>query len=85
MAKIEIYTKSYCPYCDYAKNFFKHRELSYIEIRVDLDAEKLQEMLQRSEGRRTVPQIFINDVGIGGFTDMAALAETGEFDEILKK
>lgn len=83
MTKIEIYTKSYCPYCDHAKNFLSHRNLSYTEIRIDLDPEKLDEMLKRSEGRRTVPQIFINDVGIGGFTDMVALAEKGEFDKLL--
>ncbi len=84
MAKIEIYTKAFCPYCDHAKNFFDHRNLPFEEIRVDLDPEKLNEMLKRAEGRRTVPQIFINDVGIGGFSDMAALAEKGEFDKLLK-
>lgn len=83
MTKIELYTKSHCPYCDHAKNFLDHRHLSYTEIRVDLDPEKLEEMLKRAEGRRTVPQIFINDVGIGGFTDMVALAEKGEFDQLL--
>ncbi len=83
MTKIEIYTKSHCPYCDHAKNFLNQRNLPYEEIRVDVDSEKLQVMLNRSEGRRTVPQIFINDVGIGGFTDMVALAEKGEFDKLL--
>jgi glutaredoxin 3 len=85
MAKIEIYTKAYCPYCDHAKNFLNHRNLPYEEIRVDVDSSRLAEMLERAEGRRTVPQIFINGVGIGGFTDMAALAEKGEFDILLQK
>lgn len=82
MAKIIIYSKSSCPYCDWAKQLLDAKKVSYSEIRVDQDPAKLQEMIQLS-GRRTVPQIFINDQAIGGFDDLSALAKAGELDELL--
>lgn len=84
MAKIIIYSKKNCPYCDWAKALLDNKKVSYLEIFVDQDAEKLSEMIQRSNGRRTVPQIFINDKGIGGFDDLSALDKAGTLDELLK-
>ena len=83
MAKIVIYTKANCPYCDWAKQFLNHKNLSYSEVRVDLDPEQLKQMEQLSK-RRTVPQIFINDQSIGGYDDMVRLSKTGELDTLLK-
>lgn len=83
MAKIEIYTKATCPYCDRAKELLKAKGAKYTEIRIDLDPSQLTRMLELSEGRRTVPQIFINDKGIGGFTDLKALDEEGKLDTLL--
>ena len=82
MAKIVMYTKDYCSYCDRAKALFNSKQLTYTEIRVDQDAAKLEEMVALS-GRRTVPQIFINDQAIGGFDDLAILAKNGQLDQLL--
>lgn len=82
MAKIIMYTKASCPYCDWAKQLLDARKEKYSEIRVDLDSAQLAEMMQLS-GRRTVPQIFIDDKPIGGFDDLSALAKSGELDKLL--
>lgn len=83
MAKIIIYTKENCPYCRMAKEFFTNRKIPFEEIRIDLDPNKLEEMLQLSK-KRTVPQIFINDQSIGGYDDLATLAKSGKLDDLLK-
>jgi glutaredoxin 3 len=83
MAKIIIYSKNHCPYCDMAKQFFTAKHLAYEEIRIDLDDAKREEMM-RLTNRRTVPQIFINDQPIGGYDDLAALAKSGKLDGLLK-
>lgn len=83
MVKIIIYSKANCPYCTWAKQFLESKNLSYEEIRVDLDAEKRSEM-ERITGRRTVPQIFINDKPIGGYDDLMELSKKGELDTLLK-
>jgi glutaredoxin 3 len=83
MAKVIIYSKANCPYCDWAKELLMNKKISYEEIRVDLDQDKLQEMIHLS-GRRTVPQIFINDQPIGGYDDMSALDKAGKLDPLLK-
>lgn len=82
MPKIEIYTTAMCPYCVRAKMLLQNKGASWEEIRVDLDRDRLQEMLQRSQ-RRTVPQIFIDDFHVGGFDDMAAMDARGELDPLL--
>lgn len=69
MKKVEIYTTQICPYCVRAKNMFKDRNISYEEIKIT-SQELMQEMLDRSSGRRTVPQIFIDNKHIGGSDDL---------------
>lgn len=83
MAKIVIYSKDHCAYCDWAKQLLDNKKVSYEEIFVDRDPAKLEEMLRLSN-RRTTPQIFINDQHIGGFDDMSALDQAGELDKLLK-
>lgn len=83
MPKIVIYTKANCSYCDWAKQLLDSKNASYQEFRVDLDPDKLAEMLRLSN-RRTTPQIFINDELIGGFDDLSALEKAGKFDQLLK-
>lgn len=83
MANIIVYSTAVCPYCDRAKALLEKKGASYQEIRVDEDANARQEMMQKS-GRRTVPQIFINDESIGGFDDLHALDQAGKLDELLK-
>ncbi len=75
---IEIYTTASCPYCIQAKNLLAKQNLTYQEIRVDLDPAKKEEMLERSQGRRTVPEIFINNILIGGYTELFAMHQRRE-------
>ena len=83
MQKVKIYTKQSCPYCRLAKELLSARNIPYEEIQVDLDQDKLNEMLRLSH-KRTVPQIFINDQAIGGYDDLAALVKSGKLDDLLK-
>lgn len=82
MANIIIYSKANCAYCDWAKDLLDHKKLQYSEIRVDLEPDKLAEMVRLSN-RRTTPQIFINGQSIGGFDDLSALNKSGELDRLL--
>jgi glutaredoxin 3 len=82
MAKIIIYTKEHCPYCQLAKTLLSSYKVTFEEIRVDLDESKREEMIQLSN-KRTVPQIFINDQSIGGYDDLAGLAKSGKLSELL--
>lgn len=83
MSEIIIYSKTVCPYCVRAKFLFKRKKLDFKEILVTSD-EIMQEMLQKSGGMRTVPQIFIDGRHIGGCDDLYALEESGELDKIIK-
>lgn len=83
MAKVVIYSKSYCPYCDRAKALMKAKGQAYEEINVESD-DKLYSELKAKTGLMTVPQIFINDKLIGGFTDLKALDDQGGLDPLLK-
>ena len=83
MPKIEIYTKKTCPYCDRAKQLLDHKGVTYTEIKIDENPKDLEMMLLRAEGRRSVPQIFINDLGIGGCDDLYALESAKKLDLLL--
>lgn len=83
MARIEIYTSPTCGYCHMAKTLLRRKGASFEEIDVVRQPEKRQEMLGRSAGRRTVPQIFIDGVGIGGSDDLHALDRAGKLDAML--
>jgi glutaredoxin 3 len=82
MPKIEIYSSAMCPYCVRAKILLQNKGMSWEEIRIDLDFDRMGEMMERSQ-RRTVPQIFINDFHVGGFDDLAAMDARGELDPLL--
>lgn len=69
MKKVEIYTTQICPYCVRAKKMLSYRNIAYQEIKIN-SAEQMQEMITRAGGRRTVPQIFIDDQHIGGSDDL---------------
>lgn len=83
MADIIIYTTDYCPYCNRAKDLLKRKNQKYQEIDVTEDDALREEMVQKAGGKRTVPQIFINDRHIGGFDDLSALDRRGELDTLL--
>lgn len=82
-AKVVIYTKANCGYCNFAKQLLDNKKVHYEEIRIDLD-EKLRALVEQKSGHRTVPQIFINDQPIGGFDDLSALENSGKLDTLLK-
>lgn len=83
MAKVTIYTRAFCPYCFRALRLLKNKGADFTEIDAGMDAEKRAEMLSRSNGGRTYPQIFVGDIHIGGFDDMNALDKRGELDKLL--
>ena len=83
MPKIEIYTSKVCPYCVKAKALLTQKGQTFEEIRVDIDDDARTQMLERSGGARTVPQIFINDHHVGGCDDLVALHDQGELDRLL--
>ena len=83
MADIVIYTKPGCGYCHAAKALLDGKGADYIEIVASSDPAKKQEMIQRSGGRMTVPQIFIDGKHVGGSDDLHALDRRGELDPLL--
>lgn len=74
--KIEVYTWGYCPFCIRAKNLLKDKGLDYTEVSLDGKDDELMALRERT-GQRTVPQIFIDDDFIGGFSELSALNASG--------
>ena len=85
MAQIEIYTKAFCPYCVRAKALLADKGAAYREIDVTMDRAGFDAMVERANGRRTVPQVFIDGRHIGGSDDLAALDARGGLDSLLRK
>jgi glutaredoxin 3 len=83
MAKVEIYTKFLCPYCSRAKALLKDKGAAFDEYDITMGGPQRAEMLERSGGRTTVPQIFIDGRHIGGSDDLAALDRSGGLDPLL--
>ena len=83
MAKVEIYTKAFCPYCSRATRLIEGKGVTYEEYDVTMGGPKKAEMVERSGGRMTMPQIFINGRHIGGSDDLAALDRQGGLDPLL--
>ncbi len=84
MPRISMYCTPVCPYCVAAERLLKSKGIAEIEkIRIDLQPERRTEMMERT-GRRTVPQIYIDDRHVGGFDDLAALDADGGLDPLLR-
>lgn len=83
MAPIVIYTKSWCPYCQAAKDLLRQKGAAFEEIEITGNAEARTTMIQRAGGASTVPQIFIGDTHIGGCDDLYALNSQGGLDPLL--
>ncbi len=83
MAKVVVYSKTICPYCVRAKSLLDRKGVTYEEIMVDQDPQLFNDLKKRS-GMLTVPQIFINDKLVGGYTELAELESKGELDSLLK-
>jgi glutaredoxin 3 len=85
IAKIEVYSGNFCPHCIQAKSLLKRRGLDYVEYNVQAQPEKRQEMLERTSGARTIPQIFINGRHVGGSDELHALDRKGELNQWLEE
>ena len=83
MSRVIVYTTQTCPYCVRAKDLLDRKGVAYQEVRVDLDSKQRDLMVEKS-GRRTVPQIFIDEKPIGGCDDLYALEKSGRLDQLLK-
>ncbi len=83
MAFIEIYSTGVCPYCKMAKSLLDKKGVGFTEIMVDNDPSLMQEAIKRSGGRRTVPQIFIDDKHVGGYDELNDLDRQGRLDPLL--
>ncbi|HET6586689.1 MAG TPA: glutaredoxin 3 [Oleiagrimonas sp.] len=83
MAQIEMYTTHVCPYCVAAKNLLKSKGLEWNEVFVDTDPAQRELMLERSQGRRSVPQIFVNGHHVGGYDDLVAADRNGQLARLL--
>jgi glutaredoxin 3 len=81
---VTIYTKPFCPYCSRALALLRDKGIEFTEIEAAFDPGKKAEMIQRSGGRMTFPQIFIGDRHIGGCDDMMDLEDSGELDRLLE-
>ena len=77
---IVLYATKYCGYCSAAKRLLSKKGLDYEEIDVGFDSAKRAEMTQRAGGMRTVPQIFVHDRHVGGYTELAALERDGQLE-----
>ncbi|MEA3059550.1 MAG: glutaredoxin 3 [Sphingomonadales bacterium] len=81
---VEIYTKAFCPYCWRAKQLLEAKGVEYHEISVDYGGDARAIMVERAQGRTTVPQIFIREHHVGGCDDLVALDRSGKLDELVK-
>jgi glutaredoxin 3 len=84
MARVEMYSKMFCPYCSRAKRLLGDKGVAIEEYDITMGGPRREEMLSRAPGRHTVPQIFIDGRHIGGSDDLAALEEAGELDALLQ-
>ena len=83
MAKVEIYTTMFCPYCARAKAVLERKGVAFEEFDAERGSRNREAAIARSGGRTTVPQIFINDQAIGGCDDLMALDRAGKLDPLL--
>jgi len=84
MPSITIYTKSWCPYCSAAKRLLEDKGAAFTEIDIEKIPEARTEMIQKANGRTTVPQIFIGDRHVGGCDDLYALDDRGQLEPLLR-
>lgn len=83
MAKVQIYTKAFCPYCSRALALLRSKGVEPENIDITMDSERRKEMIDRANGRTTVPQVFIGDHHVGGSDDLAELDTRGGLDPLL--
>lgn len=85
MNQVTMYSKETCPYCIYAEQLLQRKGVAnLLKIRIDENPDKLKNMIERT-GRRTVPQIYVGDIHVGGFDELSALDREGKLDALLKQ
>ena len=84
MQKVVIYTGPMCNYCSAAKHLLSKKKVDYTEFNIATDQSKMQEMQKKTKGARTIPQIFIGDIYVGGYTELKALEVAGKLDSLLE-
>lgn len=82
---VTLYSTAFCGYCDRARALLTRKGIAFHEIKVDENPAERARMLERSGGRRTVPQIFIGEVHVGGYDELAQLDARGELDRLLQR
>ena len=84
MSKVTIYTRDFCPFCTRALALLNEKGVEFTEIDAGMDPDKKQEMVSRSNGARTFPQIFVGDTHIGGCDEIMALEKSGKLDPMIE-
>lgn len=84
MKDVVIYSTDYCPYCRQAERFFTEHQVPFRSVDVTHDDEQRRQLVERTGGRKTVPQIFIGGAPIGGYSDLIALHQKGELMPLLQ-
>ena len=84
MKKVVIYTGPLCNFCSAAKHLLNKKKINYEEIDIGYDEKKREEMLKKSNGAKTIPQIFIGEKHVGGYVELKTLDNKGELDTLLK-
>ena len=83
MKNITVYMGPMCSYCDAAKRLLNKKNIPYKEINIALEEGKMEEMLKKSNGMKTIPQIFIEDHHIGGYDELRALENKGQLEKLI--
>jgi len=84
MKKVVIYTGPMCNYCSAAKHLLNKKKIGYTEFDIAVDSSKRQEMQEKTNGAKTIPQIFIGDTYVGGYNELKALDDAGKLDSLLQ-
>jgi len=84
MKNVTVYMGPMCAFCEAAKRLLTKKNITYKEINVALEEGKMEEMIKKSKGKRTIPQIFIEDYHVGGYVELRALENKGELDNLIK-
>ena len=84
MKNVTVYMGPMCNFCDAAKRLLNRNNIPYKEINIALEEGKREEMLEKSNGRRTIPQIFFNELHIGGYQELRELEKKGELQDLVK-
>lgn len=83
MPQVTVYSSPFCPYCFMAKKLLRSKDVVFEEVDILMHPKRRKEMIQRANGRTSVPQIFIDDIHVGGYDDLSALNDGGKLDPLL--